>query len=112
MKIVFITILIIYFISIYPAFYFAEKVFNGTFYEMIDRDSITERQFEKLKKYGLKRSIKISLTPVVNLFALLIFMLCPISVIYEYIARRLQFEDVDSIVEQVLQTVEDSSDEE
>lgn len=112
MKIIFITILIIYFISIYPAFYFAEKVFNGTFYKMIDRDSITERQFEKLKKYGLKQSIKLSLTPVVNLTALLIFMLCPMSVIYEYIARRLSFEDVNSIVEQVVRTMEDSSDEE
>lgn len=102
MKILFIAVLIIYFISIYPSYYLWKNIIINTLLQMIDEDLLDEDKKAILISRFKKVNIEVAFTPIINTLALIVFTSMSTDAIQRYVFLRLKVMDVDTFVKDML----------
>lgn len=105
MRIILTLILVIYVVSIYPAYWFAVNIFEDIFFKLLDNSLFTDDELLRLKRYRRKTSIELSLTPFANTIIFIIFMFMPLQDIYSLSVQKLKFEDIDSRAKEILEKI-------
>lgn len=107
MKILLISVLIVYFIGIYPTYYFCQNILFNTLSQMVDEDFLDEDKKTSLISICKRISIKIAFTPMINTFSLIVFTGMPMDAIQRYVFFRLKAMDVDTMVKDMLDDEEE-----
>ena len=97
MKILLIAVLIIYFISIYPSYYFS-RIISDTFLQMVDWNKLNNDKRDILMHSCKRMNIEMAVTPLVNTLSVYIFMMMPIDAVQRYVEFRLKHMDIDTVV--------------
>lgn len=102
-RIILTLILVIYVVSIYPAYWFAVNIFEDIFFKLLDNSLFTDDELLRLKRHQRKTSIEVSLTPFVNTIIFIIFMFIPLQDIYSLSVKKLKYEDMNSRAKEILE---------